>query len=115
MWCALKNEFVLFAGDPIPQSLTSSKPAAKKGKDQSAELKVSAVTDNGNVAAVVATGVPHVAYCMMTFIVRNGLKSLKDSKQAYHDYIKALLKRFDLLCFLPCKYAWKFTHYPVCF
>lgn len=41
-----------------------------------------------------AAAEPHVAYCMMTFIIRNGLKNLKEGKAAYRDNVKALVKRY---------------------
>lgn len=41
-------------------------------------------------------GQGHVAYCMMTFIIRNGIKQLKESEAVYEGYVDALVRRWGL-------------------
>lgn len=54
----------------------------------------------GPVGAPVATGggsaAAHVSYCMMTFIIRNGIKSLKQGPMQYEGYVDALVRRWGL-------------------
>eukprot|EP00892_Ulva_mutabilis_P003737 jgi/Ulvmu1/1735/UM117_0012.1 len=38
----------------------------------------------------------HVAYCMMTFIIRNGIRQLREGEAAYEGYVAALVKRWGL-------------------
>lgn len=48
-------------------------------------------------AAEAGGGVPpHVSYCMMTFIIRNGIKSLKQGASEYEGYVDALVRRWGL-------------------
>lgn len=77
------------AGDPVPASLAAIKPAGKKNKRKGGD------SEGGSGSGTTVD--PHVAYCMMTFIVRNGLKNLKESKAAYRDYVRALVKRCNFL------------------
>lgn len=43
-----------------------------------------------------ADRVGHVAYCMMTFVVRNGLRALRASEALYLQYVQGLVQRWAL-------------------
>lgn len=79
------------ASEALPAALV--KPATQR--PGSSEISGGSGVNRGQ-AADGQTGNAHVAYCMMTFIIRNGIKQLKQSESVYKEYVAALVRRWGL-------------------